>query len=916
MVQPDPNQGDCIAMVPITSSYSPLITIPCNETFSQVSYVCVLKPSSTFIYSTKKVCNRGTAPPSDQRKYCMDNTTHIRSQIYQCPKYWTQIDHACYAFSAVRCSNKTAASSSVFVKFQKNSKYFMFFKYMKEFYQFDRVGIENVVHDESQKSTKHKNEADTYWLCVKSPAYEPSICLRQHFVCNNVCIASIYVCDHVVDCTDATDEADCQVMCVNNGSPAEYEYCKNDCHIRNCYCTDGNFQCTNGGCLAITHVCDGRLNCADGSDEGFCNYEIYKAIEEVNIHLLKPLCIYMSNHDFLYKPIMSICTYEECSRSFKCSGSYCLSLSLVCDGMQQCPLGDDEDDCNIVKCDGLFRCRTSSICIHPDNVCDGVNDCVNADDEVLCQPIFCPRGCQCWGYFANCSHGQRHMIPVLQQETKSLVISDNFINTLTNVMWPRYLSSLNLHCNQMMRIDLNTDLSVTQLDLSSNKIEILETNSFRHLQYLRVLLLSANPVHSINKYAFNGLIVIQFLNLKQLHIEKIHSCAFCGVQHLEVLDLGENRLTSLETGQLSGLRSIGTLRLDGNEIKSIDKGFVTATRLDIVHIDQMKWCCYFPSNTKCIYEYTSHLLSSCGHLIGSNILKAIIWVEAAVIFLFGTIEIVFLRSKLATKKKTSLHLSGMISLAISDILIVGYLIVIGIADIQYKGVYIVNESKWKSSILCKGAAIATLLSVQTSIIVLFLMSLEKYWQFARPFSKIYISQEVQAVSLSFIWIACSAISIILVFLLLPVTNGMCFILDFQELTYSNHTTERIGKWFLFFTVILDTLMLIFIIAFNITSIRIITRSRSQMGRTKTADENSLVVRTILVSVSNFLSWAAIIPIAGMSLLGYRIKSDLLAWVSIVGLPANSILNPVLYTFTTKAFHKAIQQARLYYSTRC
>ncbi|ELU15687.1 hypothetical protein CAPTEDRAFT_87079, partial [Capitella teleta] len=154
------------------------------------------------------------------------------------------------------------------------------------------------------------------------------------------CILVSHVCDGESDCLDGEDEI-CGHLC-SFGEFQPFLSCIRDCYPHNCTCSETHFQCLTGKCIPFEKVCDGISDCNDSSDE----------------------------HG-----------WATCPDEFKCHHSYCIPIHRVCDGIYDCPMKDDERDCADLSCVGLFKCKNGT-CLHPSFLCNGKVDCpLYADDE-------------------------------------------------------------------------------------------------------------------------------------------------------------------------------------------------------------------------------------------------------------------------------------------------------------------------------------------------------------------------------------------------------------------------------------------------------------------------------------------------------------------------------------------------------
>ncbi|ODN04628.1 Low-density lipoprotein receptor [Orchesella cincta] len=167
------------------------------------------------------------------------------------------------------------------------------------------------------------------------------VCGPNQFRCRNGkgCVAALDVCDSERHCKDESEEnvQFCSGNYSNLTKNLEQE------------CSAGMYRCRFGGCITSKHLCDGRIDCFDGSDE-----------------------------------TSDICRKNRClGKKFRCDYGGCIKLSQQCNGKGECPDGSDETRglCEEHICSlGSFKCNYGA-CIPGEKVCDGKADCLDKSDE-------------------------------------------------------------------------------------------------------------------------------------------------------------------------------------------------------------------------------------------------------------------------------------------------------------------------------------------------------------------------------------------------------------------------------------------------------------------------------------------------------------------------------------------------------
>ena len=244
----------------------------------------------------------------------------------------------------------------------------------------------------------------------------------------------------------------------DNHSNHDMNYCRHQCPPGICACGPLMFQCSIGGCVPYSHVCDRKIDCVDSSDE-FCSPDDLHEYISANINLASrnrftkspwscfdflcssSLCIDVQLvNDLIPDCIDSYPDDERHSLSIKYEGlhfpcysiqeipcvpghSKCFPMENLCvygrdnlDHIQHCRDGSHLRNCRYIKCTNTFKCP-QSYCIPIRKVCDGIRDCLNGEDEINCHNNICPGYLKCSQVeycihplevcdgFSHCPHG-------------------------------------------------------------------------------------------------------------------------------------------------------------------------------------------------------------------------------------------------------------------------------------------------------------------------------------------------------------------------------------------------------------------------------------------------------------------------------------------------------------------------------
>ena len=471
-------------------------------------------------------------------------------------------------------------------------------------------------------------------------------------------------------------------------------------------------------------------------------------------------------------------------------------------------------------------------------------------------------GCSCSGLSFNCQSLNLNDIPTnINRDIRSLNLDGNRISHLNMALleFP-FLFKLNISGNSITQMRSNQFKHLHNLmilDLGYNNLQSIPSDCFTGLNRLKKLILTGNhKLAVLVPGSFHGLSELPSLILKSMSINHIESLTFSGLPSLLTLDLSNNKLHSMGSDVFFELVLLKRLDISLNPIKEIPRtSFFQLPSLEFLNSSSFKFCCLAENVKRSNCFPPQDAISSCKDLMRNNVLRSFIWI-LGLMALLGNIFVILWRIQFPSRGTTDIIINN---LAVSDMLMGFYMIIIASVDAYYKGVFIEYSDQWRDHWMCTLAGFLATFSTEGSVLFLCLLTGDRFLNIMFPFGVKLTKGSIQ-ITASCLWILAFCLSALP---MVPIDyfgdsfygrSGVCLALPL--------TNEHPPGWQYSSAVFIGfNLVGFFVIALGYSVMYVaINRSSTQAtgGGLKRLQQITLARKMMIIVLTDFVCWLPII----------------------------------------------------------
>ena len=568
------------------------------------------------------------------------------------------------------------------------------------------------------------------------------------------------------------------------------------------------------------------------------------------------------------------CEKFEYNKNYKCFHYYCIPWRYVCDGKWDCPHGFDELklNCGLTRqCKSMLKCKNSQICVHMLDMCNEFRDCPLGDDEDLCelQYTLCPRMCICLNFAISCQ---------------------NIMKTFGLKSLP-YVSYHLAYIEIDSLLFLKNSKSLLLLHASGNYITDI-CSLVKHLPHLTVLDVSFNHISKIITHCFMNLNNLQEVKISRNNIFSLDPKAFYNLQRIILVDLIDNLLLKISASAFFNITPFTTLKLKGNPLKHI--AMIHILPVQNVFVDNFKFCCITPDRINC--RAPTFWYSTCFNVFPNNMMKYCCLLISLIIVIINLTFFVINITFVYKNGKYNLFTIISCSINVDDSFCGIYLLLLWIQDRYYKNLFYVYNSTWNNNIVCQIAFISILNFSLLEPYHLSLLSLARLMVCLNPFNSYFmltsfILKCILGGSLPVVFIVL-VIFIIFQTKQFMVTSMCSPYVDPSDSVFE----VKLITWFVGCIQLTVLIFICSTHIFLIMYLNSQQKDKTIKITKAVNWSKSIIHQLLVTIGSNLISWITptVVFVSALHLPKY--SQDLLLWIIVLAAPFNCILNPTFYHF--------------------
>ncbi|XP_067041831.1 uncharacterized protein [Acropora muricata] len=481
---------------------------------------------------------------------------------------------------------------------------------------------------------------------------------------------------------------------------------------------------------------------------------------------------------------------------------------------------------------------------------------------------------------------------------ETLKLDVNFLTTLPNRIFGamKNLQTLDCSFNLMKEIPSSTLASLfqlTTLSLRSNRISKIEKNAFNYTRNLIHLYLQENEIEELPNEGFNGLSRLKILDLNKNRIKRLFSKTFAGLSSLEILKMQNNSL-SLKNFPFNAFDGLRNLRE--------------------IYLDEFILCCYAGRAAAGVNCHSpKDEFSSCFDLMKNKGVQVCVWI-LGLTALLGNLIVLLMR--VVAKEDNKVQSILLTNLAISDLLMGIYLLIIAIKDVQWQGEYFLHDFGWRSGVPCAVTGVLSMISSEVSVLMLTVLTTDRLICVVFPFKVRRMNRSIAYAVVGGVWVFGTMLAVI------PILGLEYFYDKKRSVGFYGKSAvclplqlsaERMAGWEYAVGIFigLNFVSFVYILVAYIVMFITVRNTSNKVRSTNLKRESQMARRMFFIVLTDFLCWMPVILIGLLSVLGKFDDPEKQAyiWIAVFVLPVNSSINPILYTFSTPDVRRKVGQMK-------